>query len=298
MKCKQFQKTLLAMMVSAVAAQVSAVEFDVSTGQNVWASQTFNEPVTLVGARNVVSTQPSADGVNISLTDIQGTLRNDANLTLDAGGKAVRGLIVDGALDQMLTTTGSNITGDIIQAGNIHLSNTIWAEGFEVGASNVGGSIINSGNITLVEVPGSGDESDAEGIYLNGTTVAGDVVNSGVVDVTSYYGYGLILDTHNNMPVTIGGKLLNSGTIRVTGEEALGIEIETDTNPCVSKTAAWFPSTAGSRSPCNWMRAPTTTCSTPAPSKPTAATPWLSTCKARPLTPPRRAVSAAWSTVA
>ncbi|MDD0977836.1 autotransporter outer membrane beta-barrel domain-containing protein [Pseudomonas shahriarae] len=232
MKRKQFQKTLLAMMVSAVAAQVSAVEFDVSTGQNnVWASQTFNEPVTLVGTRNVVSTQPSADGVNIALTNIQGTLRNDANLTLDASGRAIRGLIVDGALDQMLTTTGSNITGDIIQAGNIHLSNTIWAEGFEVGASNVGGSIINSGNITLVEVPGSGDESDAEGIYLNGTTVAGDVVNSGVVDVTSYYGYGLILDTHNNLPVTIGGKLLNSGTLRVTGEEALGIEIETDTNP-------------------------------------------------------------------
>ena len=151
MKRKQFQKTLLAMMVSAVAAQVSAVEFDVSTGHNnVWVSQTFNEPVTLVGTRNVVSTQPSADGVNIALTNIQGTLRNDANLTLDASGRAIRGLIVDGALDQMLTTTGSNITGDIIQAGNIHLSNTIWAEGFEVGASNVGGSIINSGNITLV----------------------------------------------------------------------------------------------------------------------------------------------------
>lgn len=230
MKRKPFQKTLLALMVSAVAVQVSAVEFDVSTGQNTWNNQVFNEPVTLVGSRTVVATQRSTDGASIANTDVQGSLINRADFTLDGSGQNVRGFVVDGALDPGGMSRGGTITGDVIQAGTINLTNQIWAEGFEVGAATIGGSLINSGNIITVEVPGAGSISDGEGMYLNGTTVAGDVINSGLIDVTSYYGYGLILDTHNNMPVTVGGKILNSGTIRVTGEEALGFVIETDTN--------------------------------------------------------------------
>ena len=230
MKRKPFQKTLLALMVSAGAAQVSAVEFDISSGQNTWNNQVFSEPVTLVGSRNVVATQRSTDGVSIANTDIQGSLINRADITLDGSGQDVRGFVVDGALDPGGMSRGGTITGDVIQAGTINLTNQIWAEGFEVGAATIGGSVINSGTIIAVDVPGSGSLSDGEGMYLNGTTVAGDVVNSGLIDVTSFYGYGLILDTHNNMPVTVGGKILNSGTIRVTGEEALGFVIETDTN--------------------------------------------------------------------
>lgn len=230
MKRKPFQKTLLALMVSAGAAHAGAVEFDVSTGQNVWRNQVFNEPVTLVGSRNIVATQRYIDGASVADTNIQGSLTNRADYTIDGSGLNTRGFVVDGALDSDGFSRGGTITGDVVQAGTIRLTNQTWAEGFEVGAANVGGSVINSGTIITVDTPGTGSDSDAEGIYLNGTSVAGDVINSGVVDITSYYGYGLILDTHNNMPVTVGGKILNSGTIRVTGEEALGFVIETKTN--------------------------------------------------------------------
>lgn len=227
MKRKPFQKTLLALMVSAGAAHVAAVEFDVSSGQNKWKGQVFNEPVTLVGSRNVVATQRNVDGASVAETNVQGSLINRADYNIDGSGLNIRGFVVDGALDSDLRARGGTITGDVIQAGTIRLTNQTWAEGFEVGAANIGGSVINSGTIVAVDVPGS--DSDGEGMYLNGTTVGGDVINSGLIDVTSIYGYGLILDTHNNMPVTVGGKILNSGTIRVTGEEALGIEVETDT---------------------------------------------------------------------
>ncbi|MBX7274486.1 autotransporter outer membrane beta-barrel domain-containing protein [Pseudomonas sp. ERGC3:05] len=230
MKRKPFQKTLLALMVSAGAAQASAVEFDVSTGQNAWSYQNFNETVTLVGTRNIVATERKTDGASVADTNIQGALINYANFNLDGSGRNVRGFVVDGALDSDLRNRGGFITGGIVQAGTINMYNQIWAEGFEVGAAMVGGNVVNTGTIIAVDVPGSGPESDAEGIYLNGTTVAGDVINSGLVDITSYYGYGLILDTHNNMPVTVGGKIINAGIIRVTGEEALGMVIETKTN--------------------------------------------------------------------
>ena len=230
MKRKPFQKTLLALMVSAGAAQASAVEFDVSTGQNAWSYQNFNETVTLVGTRNIVATERKTDGASVADTNIQGALINYANFNLDGSGRNVRGFVVDGALDSDLRNRGGTITGGIVQAGTINMYNQIWAEGFEVGAAMVGGNLVNTGTIIAVDVPGSGPESDAEGIYLNGTTVAGDVINSGLVDITSYYGYGLILDTHNNMPVTVGGKIINAGIIRVTGEEALGMVIETKTN--------------------------------------------------------------------
>ncbi|QJI14831.1 autotransporter outer membrane beta-barrel domain-containing protein [Pseudomonas sp. ADAK22] len=230
MKRKPFQKTLLALMVSAGAAHVAAVEFDVSSGQNKWKGQVFNEPVTLVGSRNVVATQRYVDGASVAETDIQGSLINRADYTIDGSGLNIRGFVVDGAIDSDLRARGGIITGDVVQSGVIRLTNQTWAEGFEVGAATVGGNVINTGTIITVDVPGSGPESDGEGIYLNGTTVGGDVVNSGLVDVTSYYGFGLILDTHNNLPVTVGGKIINSGTIRVTGEEALGIEVETDTS--------------------------------------------------------------------
>lgn len=231
MKRKPFQKTLLALMVSAGAAQASAVEFDVSTGQNAWSYQTFNETVTLVGTRNIVATERKTDGASVADTNIEGALINYANFNLDGSGRNVRGFVVDGALDSDLRNRGGTITGGIVQAGTINMVNQIWAEGFEVGAAMVGGNVVNTGTIIAVDVPGSGPESDAEGIYLNGTTVAGDVINSGLVDITSYYGYGLILDTHNNIPVTVGGKIINAGIIRVTGEEALGMVIETETNP-------------------------------------------------------------------
>src|SRR5450830_626324 len=135
MKRKPFQKTLLALMVSAGAAQASAVEFDVSTGQNAWSYQNFNETVTLVGTRNIVATERKTDGASVADTNIQGALINYANFNLDGSGRNVRGFVVDGALDSDLRNRGGFITGGIVQAGTINMYNQIWAEGFEVGAA-------------------------------------------------------------------------------------------------------------------------------------------------------------------
>ncbi|AZE70452.1 hypothetical protein C4K00_0190 [Pseudomonas synxantha] len=237
MKRKQFQKSLLAIMVGAISTQVLAVEFDLGQGKNIWASESFNEPVTITGqfSRVVDANTTDPAGLGFANTQIQGSLINRADITLDSQGRTIRAI----AIDPMFWTgpTGlapSTVTGDVVQAGNVLMRNGAY-EGLEIGPTTIGGSLINSGTIRSTPPVGTvttpGYLGGGEGIYLHGTTIAGDVSNTGVIDMAGPGAIGLILDVNGDTPTTIGGKILNSGSIIATGEGAWGVEVETDTSP-------------------------------------------------------------------
>ncbi|KMT54813.1 autotransporter family protein [Pseudomonas fildesensis] len=237
MKRKQFQKSLLAIMVGAISTQVLAVEFDLGQGKNIWINEAFNEPVTITGqfSQVVDSNTTLPAGLGFANTSIQGSLINRADITLDSQGKTIRAI----AIDPLFWSGPPNlnpgtITGDVVQAGNILMKNGGY-EGLEIGATTIGGSVINSGTIRSTPPPGPAPApfylGGGEGIYLHGTTIAGDVSNTGVIDMVGRDAIGLILDVNGGTPTTIGGKLLNSGSITATGEGAWGIEVETDTSP-------------------------------------------------------------------
>ena len=237
MKRKQFQKSLLAIMVGAISTQVLAVEFDLGQGKNIWASESFNEPVTITGqfSRVVDSNTTDPAGLGFANTHIQGSLINRADITLDSQGRTIRAI----AIDPMFWTgpTGlaaGTVTGDVVQAGNVLMRNGAY-EGLEIGPTTIGGSLINLGTIRSTPPVGTvttpGYLGGGEGIYLHGTTIAGDVSNTGVIDMAGPGAIGLILDVNSGTPTTIGGKILNSGSIIATGEGAWGVEVETDTSP-------------------------------------------------------------------
>ena len=237
MKRKQFQKSLLAIMVGAISTQVLAVEFDLGQGKNIWASESFSEPVTSTGqfSRVVDANTTDPAGLGFANTQIQGSLINRADITLDSQGRTIRAI----AIDPMFWTgpTGlapSTVTGDVVQAGNVLMRNGAY-EGLEIGPTTIGGSLINSGTIRSTPPVGTvttpGYLGGGEGIYLHGTTIAGDVSNTGVIDMAGPGAIGLILDVNGDTPTTIGGKILNSGSITATGEGAWGVEVETDTSP-------------------------------------------------------------------
>ncbi|MBV4479895.1 autotransporter family protein [Pseudomonas khavaziana] len=237
MKRKQFQKSLLAIMVGAISTQVLAVEFDLGQGKNIWASESFNEPVTITGQFSRVVDTNTADpaGLGFANTQIQGSLINRADITLDSQGRTIRAI----AIDPMFWTgpsglAPSTVTGDVVQAGNVLMRNGAY-EGLEIGPTTIGGSLINSGTIRSTPPVGTvttpGYLGGGEGIYLHGTTIAGDVSNTGVIDMAGPGAIGLILDVNGDTPTTIGGKILNSGSITATGEGAWGVEVETDTSP-------------------------------------------------------------------
>lgn len=237
MKHKQFQKSLLAIVVGAISTQVLAVEVDLGAGKTQFVSETYNESLILTGQTTQVinSTNMPPAGLGVAGTHIQGSLINRADITLNADGNTVRGF----ALDPMFWTGPLNlspgsVTGDVVQAGNIRMNNG-GDEGLEIGATTIGGSVINSGTISSTPpsapAPSPGFIGGGEGIYLHGTTIGGDVSNTGLIDMAGEGAIGIVLDRNNADPVTIGGKLLNSGTIRATGEGAWGIEVETPTAP-------------------------------------------------------------------
>lgn len=227
MKCNGIQKTVLALMVGAVATQANAADSDVTSGQHTWTGENIGQSLTLVGSRTVTAAPRLSYGVNFVNTNIQGTLLNRADITMTGTSfTGVGGLALDGTFSAGGIPAGGTVTGDVVQAGTITLNGMSNTEGFEVGATHIGGSLINSGKIIINgNANGSG-----EGLYLNGSSVAGDVSNTGLIDITGPEGSGVVLDQHFNLPVQIGGKLLNSGTIRVTGDEAVGIDIETPTS--------------------------------------------------------------------
>ncbi|MDQ0978365.1 autotransporter family protein [Pseudomonas synxantha] len=237
MKRKQFQKSLLAIMVGAISTQVLAIEFDLGQGKNIWASESFNEPVTITGqfSRVVDANTTDPAGLGFANTQIQGSLINRADITLDSQGRTIRAI----AIDPMFWTgpsglAPSTVTGDVVQAGNVLMRNGAY-EGLEIGPTTIGGSLINSGTIRSTPPVGTvttpGYLGGGEGIYLHGTTIAGDVSNTGVIDMAGPGAIGLILDVNGDTPTTIGGKILNSGSITATGEGAWGVEVETDTSP-------------------------------------------------------------------
>ncbi|WP_460147364.1 autotransporter family protein [Pseudomonas sp. H2_H03] len=237
MKHKQFQKSLLAIVVGAISTQVLAVEVDLGAGKTQFVSETYNESLILTGQTTQVinSTNMPPAGLGVAGTHIQGSLINRADITLNADGNTVRGF----ALDPMFWTGPLNlspgsVTGDVLQVGNIRMNNG-GDEGLEIGATTIGGSVINSGTISSTPpsapAPSPGFIGGGEGIYLHGTTIGGDVSNTGLIDMAGEGAIGIVLDRNNADPVTIGGKLLNSGTIRATGEGAWGIEVETPTAP-------------------------------------------------------------------
>lgn len=237
MKRKQFQKSLLAIMVGAISTHVLATEVDLGAGKTLFVNETYSDSLILTGQTSQVidpSHLPAA-ALGVGNTHIQGSLINRADLTLDSQGRTVRAI----ALDPMywtgpLNLNPSSVTGDVVQAGNILMLNGA-EEGLEIGKTTIGGSVINSGTIRSTAPTGPAPSpfyiGGGEGIYLHGTTIAGDVSNTGVIDMAGEGATGLILDRDNNTPTTIGGKILNSGTIKVTGDGAGGIEVETLTSP-------------------------------------------------------------------
>lgn len=279
MKHKQFQKSLLAIVVGAISTQVLAVEVDLGAGKTQFVSETYNESLILTGQTTQVinSTNMPPAGLGVAGTHIQGSLINRADITLNADGNTVRGF----ALDPMFWTGPLNlspgsVTGDVLQAGNIRMNNG-GDEGLEIGATTIGGSVINSGTISSTPpsapAPSPGFIGGGEGIYLHGTTIGGDVSNTGLIDMAGEGAIGIVLDRNNADPVTIGGKLLNSGTIRATGEGAWGSRWKLPPPHCVSKTAACCRPMAMAPVACWCLKVPWITSSTPAPSKAWAPTP-------------------------
>lgn len=149
MKRKQFQKSLLAVMVGAISTQVLAVDVDLGAGKTMFVSETYNESLVLTGQTTQVVDQNStaAAGLGVANTHIQGSLINRADITLNADGRTIRGI----ALDPMYWTGPQNlspgsVTGNVEQAGIISMNNG-GDEGMEIGKTVIGGSVINSGTI-------------------------------------------------------------------------------------------------------------------------------------------------------
>lgn len=97
MKRKQFQKSLLALMVGAISTQALAVEFDLGQGKNIWVGETFNESLIINGTFSevVVPTTTNPAGLGVANTTIQGSLINRADITLDSQGAAIRAIALD-----------------------------------------------------------------------------------------------------------------------------------------------------------------------------------------------------------
>lgn len=222
MKQQPFKKSLLAMIVGAISTQVLAVEVDIGQGKSTWVGETLNESLTLTGKltqpTNQTANQETSNwtGVGISDTRIQGALISRADIVLDAQGRFIRAFAVDPIVLMGTSSGSSTITGDVIQAGKIIMSNGAY-EGLEIGAATIGGSVINSGTIQstppVLGAPTSGRLSGGDGIYLHGTTVAGDVSNTGVITMVGDDAFGLALDRRGTQQTSIGGKILNPWTI-------------------------------------------------------------------------------------
>lgn len=234
---KPFKKSLLALVIGAISAQALALEVDIGQGKNIWIGETLNESLVLTGKliptanQNTGPVAANLQKVNISGTNIQGSLINRADIVVNSEDRSISGLAVDPfGLTQGYTQL-SKITGDVIQAGNITVSNASGYEAFEIGPATIGGSIINSGTIKSTTGSASTDAESGDGIFLHSTQVTGDVSNTGVVAVEGKTVVGLAIDGPTSFPISIGGKILNSGSITATGERAWAFEVETTTSP-------------------------------------------------------------------
>lgn len=229
-----FKHHLLAAVVGAISTQALAVEVDVGQGKAIIGGETFNESLiftgTLTEPTNVTASQGLSNWGGASVFDsrIQGSLINRADIFLDDQKHLVRAFSVD-PWWQLGHSGFSTITGDVIQAGTILISNSN-VEGFEVGGATIGASVINSGTIRST-TPTAGLSREMGGIFLHETTVAGDVSNTGEIDLDGEGAVGISLDGNPMQPISIGGKLLNSGTLSVTGKDTSALNVETATSP-------------------------------------------------------------------
>lgn len=233
---RNFQKTLLALILGACACQAFALDYDVSQGRNALNNQTLSGGVNLIGQ---VSLQSSANEsvFQFRRSALSGSFINAAHITLDTGGFAVRALALGAMFDPVTAGVnngpggGGSIDGDLRNEGSITLQRANRGSGIDISNISVTGSVVNAGKILVVEDSASSLFNGAEGIYLHGTQIAGDFINSGSIEVHSEGSVGLIFDWHGSAMLSVGGKLLNSGSILAVGDSSIGMDLEAPSTP-------------------------------------------------------------------
>ncbi|MBX8538595.1 autotransporter domain-containing protein [Pseudomonas cichorii] len=233
---RTFQKTLLALLISACACQAHSQDYDVSQGRNALNNQTLSGGINLIGQ---VSLQSSTNEsvFQFRRSALSGSFINAADIIIDTGGFAVRALEFGAMFDPVTVGInngpggGGSIDGDLRNEGAITLQRANRGSGIDISNISVTGSIVNAGKILIVDDGASSLFSGAEGIYLHGTQIAGDFINSGSIEVHSEDAVGLIFDWHGSAMLSVGGKLLNSGSILAVGDNSIGMDLEAPSAP-------------------------------------------------------------------
>lgn len=233
---RNFQKTLLALIVSACACQTFALDYDVSQGRNALNNQTLSGGFNLIGQ---VSLQSSANEsvFQFRRSALSGSFINAADITIDTGGFAVRALEFGAMFDPVTAGVnngpggGGSIDGDLRNEGSITLQRADRGAGIDISNISVTGSVVNAGKVLVVEDSASSLFRGAEGIYLHGSQIAGDFINSGSIEMHGEDAIGLIFDWHGSAMLSVGGKLLNSGSILAVGDNSIGMDLEAPSTP-------------------------------------------------------------------
>ena len=93
---KPFKKSLLALVIGAISAQALALEVDIGQGKNIWIGETLNESLVLTGKliptanQNTGPVAANLQKVNISGTNIQGSLINRADIVVNSEDRSIR----------------------------------------------------------------------------------------------------------------------------------------------------------------------------------------------------------------
>ncbi|MDO7926689.1 autotransporter domain-containing protein [Pseudomonas sp. KFB-139] len=233
---RNFQKTLLALIVGACACQAFALDYNVSQGRNALNNQTLSGGLNLIGQ---VSLQSSANEsvFQFRRSALSGSFINAADITIDTGGFAVRALEFGAMFDSVTAGVnngpggGGSIDGDLRNEGSITLQRADRGAAIDISNISVTGSVVNAGKILIVEGSASSLFNGAEGIYLHGSQIAGDFINSGSIEVHGEDAIGLIFDWHGSAMLSVGGKLLNSGSILAVGDNSIGMDLEAPSTP-------------------------------------------------------------------
>jgi outer membrane autotransporter protein len=220
-----FHKTLLALTISACASQAFALDYAISQGPTAQVGQNLSGGFNVTGQDSLQATAAQTI-IEFRGTSLQGSLTNNATITVDAAGFSVDGL----GVDQGFGIAGSLINGDVRNNGVIALNNVDNAEGIEIGNASITGSVVNAGTVSINQSSAGGLYGEPEGMYLHGTQIGGDLVNAGTIEVNADYAIGLIIDSNGNVPFSLGGTLINSGSIIANGDHALAFDIESDTS--------------------------------------------------------------------
>ncbi|MBX8612658.1 autotransporter domain-containing protein [Pseudomonas cichorii] len=233
---RNFQKTLLALIVGACACQAFALDYDVSQGRNALNNQTLSGGVNLTG-QVLLQSSTNESIFQFRRSALSGSFINAADITVDTGGFAVRALEFGAMFDPVTVGInngpggGGSIDGDLRNEGSITLQRANRGGGIEISNISVTGSVVNAGKILVVEDSAPSLFNGAKGIYLHGTQIAGDFINSGSIEVRSEDAVGLIMNWHGPVMFSVGGKLLNSGSILAVGDNSIGLDMEAPSMP-------------------------------------------------------------------